>query len=416
MAVGKSLVFFIIFLVHNTEAAVQPRMELTITEFLDKVLVGYDRLQPPRKGQSTRVQLGVYVNSFYSIREQTMDYSVSIYLRQSWADPRLAFAPNASLGIGTMIKLDNTFYQRIWIPDVYFRNEKKASFHTVTIHNRLMYLYSNGTVWYVTKITATLDCHMNLKDYPLDKQICPMMLESFGNTMDTLHFEWMTNAVEKDPSLRLPEYRFDQTDFQDCSQNYTAGAFPCLNIDFHLTRNREYYIMQIYLPSGLIVIMSWVSFWIHIDAVPARVTIGLVTVLTITTQTTAARESQPRVSYIKAIDVWFAMCLIIVFASLIEYSLVNNFTRRQVPKLKRVTTPARGRKMIITMPCPSAKEKPQISMCEELDEACPSTSKEETVKDPNGREKARKVDKISRVLFPMCFTIFSLIYSCYYGF
>ena len=34
----------------------------------------------------------------------------------------------------------------------------------------------------------------------------------------------------------------------------------------------------------LVVILSWVSFWIDIDAVPARITLGLLTVLTMTTQ------------------------------------------------------------------------------------------------------------------------------------
>lgn len=77
-------------------------------------------------------------------------------------------------------------------------------------------------------------------------------------------------------------------------------------------------------------ILSWVSFWINIDASPARVSLGLLTVLTTTTMSGGARESLPRVSYIKAIDVWMIMCLIFVFASLIEYAVVNVVARRQV--------------------------------------------------------------------------------------
>ena len=43
---------------------------------------------------------------------------------------------------------------------------------------------------------------------------------------------------------------------------------------FHLRRNTGYYTLQVFVPCGLIVCSSWVSFWIDPDAVPARVTLG----------------------------------------------------------------------------------------------------------------------------------------------
>jgi glycine receptor beta len=64
------------------------------------------------------------------------------------------------------------------------------------------------------------------------------------------------------------------------------------------------FLMQLYVPSMLIVILSWVSFWINADASAARVLIGLFTVLTITLVNGGARASLPNVSYITAIDVW----------------------------------------------------------------------------------------------------------------
>jgi len=113
-----------------------------------------------------------------------------------------------------------------------------------------------------------------------------------------------------------------------CYINFFAGSFPCLEIRFILRRDIGYFLIQVYVPSVLIVILSWVSFWINVEASPARVSLGLLTVLTTTTMSAGARASLPRVSYIKAIDVWMIVCLVFVFASLIEYAVVNVLSRK----------------------------------------------------------------------------------------
>lgn len=53
-----------------------------------------------------------------------------------------------------------------------------------------------------------------------------------------------------------------------------AGAYPRLSLSFKLKRNIGYFILQTYMPSILITILSWVSFWINYDASAARVALG----------------------------------------------------------------------------------------------------------------------------------------------
>ena len=65
---------------------------------------------------------------------------------------------------------------------------------------------------------------------------------------------------------------------------YLAGTYACLKGKFSLKRQYGFYLLQTYIPSILIVIISWVSFWINKDAVPARISLGVTTVLTMATQ------------------------------------------------------------------------------------------------------------------------------------
>jgi len=69
-----------------------------------------------------------------------------------------------------------------------------------------------------------------------------------------------------------------------------------------------YYLIQMYIPSLLIVILSWISFWINMDAAPARVGLGITTVLTMTTQSAGSRASLPKVSAGSMLDSRDAAC------------------------------------------------------------------------------------------------------------
>lgn len=82
------------------------------------------------------------------------------------------------------------------------------------------------------------------------------------------------------------------------------GEYSCLSVDLVFKRQFSYYLITIYVPGCMLVIVSWVSFWLDPHAVPARVSLGVTTLLTMSTQTASINNSLPPVAYTKAIDVW----------------------------------------------------------------------------------------------------------------
>ena len=75
--------------------------------------------------------------------------------------------------------------------------------------------------------------------------------------------------------------------------------------------------LQIYVPSFLIVVVSWISFWLNRDKQADRVGLGVTTVLTITLLLVATNDHMPKISYLKAIDVYLAACFFMVFMALL---------------------------------------------------------------------------------------------------
>ncbi|KAM4620938.1 gamma-aminobutyric acid receptor subunit beta-2 isoform 4-T4 [Polymixia lowei] len=292
-----------------------------VKETVDRLLKGYDiRLRPDFGGPPVGVGMNIDIASIDMVSEVNMDYTLTMYFQQAWRDKRLSYSE-----IPLNLTLDNRVADQLWVPDTYFLNDKKSFVHGVTVKNRMIRLHPDGTVLYGLRITTTAACMMDLRRYPLDEQNCTLEIESYGYTTDDIEFYWRggDNAVTGVERIELPQ--FSIVDYKLISKNvvFSTGSYPRLSLSFKLKRNIGYFILQTYMPSILITILSWVSFWINYDASAARVALGITTVLTMTTINTHLRETLPKIPYVKAIDMYLMGCFVFVFLALLEYALVN---------------------------------------------------------------------------------------------
>ncbi|KAK6487235.1 gamma-aminobutyric acid receptor subunit beta-3 isoform X4 [Huso huso] len=304
-----------------------------VKETVDNLLKGYDiRLRPDFGGPPVAVGMSIDVASIDMVSEVNMDYTLTMYFQQYWRDKRLAYS-----GIPLNLTLDNRVADQLWVPDTYFLNDKKSFVHGVTVKNRMIRLHPDGTVLYGLRITTTAACMMDLRRYPLDEQNCTLEIESYGYTTDDIGFYWRggDSAVTGVGRIELPQ--FSIVEYRLVSRNvvFATGAYPRLSLSFKLKRNIGYFILQTYMPSILITILSWVSFWINYDASAARVALGITTVLTMTTINTHLRETLPKIPYVKAIDMYLMGCFVFVFLALLEYAFVNYIFFGRGPQLQK---------------------------------------------------------------------------------
>ncbi|XP_075253037.1 gamma-aminobutyric acid receptor subunit alpha-5-like isoform X1 [Convolutriloba macropyga] len=173
---------------------------------------------------------------------------------------------------------------------------------------------------------------MDFSNFPMDEQVCIVEFGSFGYDNSQIVYKWREQSdkaitIEAD-DLRLSQFEFKYHEYSSRNVSYTSGNYSVLTIKFNFRRNVGYFIMQTYLPCMMIVVLSWVAFWINREAAPARISLGITTVLTMTTFAISSRQQIPKVSYPSAMD-WFVLaCYFFVFFALVEYAAVNYFTKR----------------------------------------------------------------------------------------
>ena len=73
------------------------------------------------------------------------------------------------------------------------------------------------------------------------------------------------------------------------------GNWSGLEFKFVLARRYEYFFLHLYGPCAMIVMLSWISFFIRKDVIPARIGLGITAVLTTTTINNIQNNSMPKV-------------------------------------------------------------------------------------------------------------------------
>ncbi|TKS83069.1 Gamma-aminobutyric acid receptor subunit gamma-2 GABA(A) receptor subunit gamma-2 [Collichthys lucidus] len=317
--------------VSNKTWVLTPKVyESDVTHILNSLLDGYDnKLRPDIGVKPTVIHTDMFVNSIGPVNAINMEYTIDIFFAQTWYDRRLKF--NSTMKV---LRLNSNMVGKIWIPDTFFRNSKKADAHWITTPNRMLRIWNDGRILYTLRLTIDAECQLKLNNFPMDEHSCPLEFSSCRPDDPYCQGQVHLGSANLDP-LTPNICQGQAASTGTARHQLDAGDYVVLTVFFDLSRRMGYFTIQTYIPCTLIVVLSWVSFWINKDAVPARTSLGITTVLTMTTLSTIARKSLPKVSYVTAMDLFVSVCFIFVFAALIEYGTLHYFVSNRKPSAKK---------------------------------------------------------------------------------
>ncbi|XP_063729135.1 gamma-aminobutyric acid receptor subunit rho-1-like isoform X2 [Symsagittifera roscoffensis] len=306
----------------------------------------YDKdLRPLFGAAADFIGFGIHVYQIGPISESSMSMSSDLYVRAFWNDHRLTamakrLSSNESADATVIVK--GHYAAAIWRPNIYFVDAVEEDTPSEVSQSKITLLKTNGDVLSSTRILIKTRCPLQLGMFPLDTQECPICFSSYMYNDAEQQVYWLDDNVEMDDTLSStatffidPQLKHD-TKVNSWSEGAnTTVRYTTLCMRVRFKRKWEIYVVTMFLPSISLVVLSWVSFCIDKNAVPARAGITITTILAQITLITGTANKFPGIADLKIGDVYMIGNFFFVFGSLIEFALVNSGQRRRVKSRKR---------------------------------------------------------------------------------
>jgi len=407
-------------------------------DVISKLFADYDKALRPdfESGKPTVVQCSLTVESFGNIEEANMEYRVYAYFHQYWTDSRLAGKLNRTITIKGG-DIDN-----IWVPDPYCYNARESNMMMPDeeTHSNVK-IDSNGKITYSRGLSLLASCIMDLEDFPLDSQKCSLKFGSYGHTTEDVIFMWVPGKTEVSVEHKeMAQFEYKGSKLESDIDMFASGNYSTMTATFSFERRIGYYLIQVYFPDIFVVVLSWIVFWMDKDDMGNRMTLGITSILTIMFLLGSLNGNLPKVSYPKALDWYLLVSFSFVFLTLIECTIVFlfessakqdeeqiKFTKHDVPLMTRISTSVKcavGSKAETRTTSDDVyggvpdNDLEMVYRAAKANKAVVDDMSLHNKRDAKNKKRERiadKIDKASRVLFPLAFVVYNVAYWVYFS-
>lgn len=263
---------------------------------LDRIMSNYGLMIRPGlaaggTNEPDRVSVQIHVDRWQQLYDKQQTFGVDGYLRLWWFDQRLSF--NASETGTQHLPLSHAQIQQVWVPDLYLEQliDLKMG-EQGKGRGAGFWVYPDGHVFYSRQASIKLACDMQkeINHFPFDSHTCKVRMGFYSHGADQAMLSWKVNDTalpnwdgSKAETACMAAWHVVDMDQSDEVETWPSGDYTFAVATLRFARRNTSYVLSYIVPAILLVSISCLGFWIDPAAVPARVTLGIVTILAVAT-------------------------------------------------------------------------------------------------------------------------------------
>ena len=251
------------------------------------------------------------------INDAKQNFTAAIFARVSWNDPREVHQESSTI---------QKPLNEVWHPRIAFLN-RQANTRPL---GQTVDIQSDGTVIQRIQFWGDFSQPMNLRDFPFDTQTFDINVVLVGTKEDHKHFKLVT-----DPEIK--SFVVDDYSAADWTLlGYEAGEkihslptgedVPAFCLSFTAKRRATHYAIKVIMPLILIILVSWIVFWLDPSQGATQLGLALTSFLTVIAYHAALAAQLPELSYVSRLDRFIFCGTLMVFIALIEVVTTTNMS------------------------------------------------------------------------------------------
>ena len=265
----------------------------------------------------TEVKVAVFILDIDEVDNVSQSFDANVYIELRWHDPRLAHdgSETTAFSLG-----------EVWNPRIQFINQQKI-WSTLP---EIVEVSPDGEVVYLQRVWGAFSQPLDLEDFPFDQQRFSIQLGTAGYSPQEVKLvpdQGSRTGIASQFSLVDWEILGWEVAIAPFSPSLEEDAFAGFSLSIEAKRKYGYFIIKVILPLFLIVMMSWVVFWIDPKESGTQISVAITTMLTLIAYRFAVGSDIPKVSYLSRLDYFILGATLLVFASLIEVVVTSTYAK-----------------------------------------------------------------------------------------